>query len=432
MDTMSTASIDAKMEELLQLAGIDHRKDDLAAVTKLDLSGCGLSSLPISFPSVLPNLSILFLSQNKFKVLPAIVGQCKSLQMMAFKDNEMEAIDEDALQPQLRWLILTNNRLTELPPTIGRCKRLQKCMLAGNCLQTLPKEFGHCTNLELIRLSSNRLAQAPMELLQLPKLSWAAFSDNPFLNLQPAQPTLPIIEGVDELCAASPILGQGAGGITRKVEYAGQTVAVKSFHGDMTSDGLPDEEKRISSATSALEARCLIDVLGETPSGALVLEYLHGFAALAGPPSMESCSRDVYTNTVLLNESQATTMLEGLWDALTKLHAAGIMHGDFYAHNILVDSEDPCNVRLTDFGAAFFYNPSADYGPWLQRIELRAFGVLVEEVAALLPESADRAFWTDLAEQCRAAESSFENVQVWWKQRQLSELTASLDKELEL
>ena len=64
-------------------------------------------------------------------------------------------------------------------------------------------------------------------------------------------------------------------------------------------------------------------------------------------------------------------------DALAHLHAQGLMHGDFYAHNLLVD--DDGHALLGDFGAASFL-PEDDgaRAEALKRIDRRALSVLIE------------------------------------------------------
>ena len=422
------------IQELLTLAKVETPLD-LSQITKLDLPDCGLSALPDDFATSFPNLSILFLSKNNFTEVPAVIGECPNLQMVAFRHNQVERIDPDALQPQMRWLILTNNCLTELPETIGRCTILQKLMLCGNQLTALPDAIENCKNLELIRMASNRLTEPPLTLLKLPKLSWVALSNNPFLmHAGPdVEEKLPLLNDVPE--TEGEILGQGAGGVTRKVNWNGKTVAVKVFGGAMTSDGLPSAERRISCVASHITCDCHIDVYGETPSGALVMEYLDKFHALANSPSFETCSRDVYTDaSPSLTWPQGQKLLSGLLTELVHLHHLGICHGDFYGHNILVSEKDPSDVRLSDFGAAFFYEKQTEYGTLLEQTELRAFAILIEEVSALIERSngsfPESAVLTEFAIKCRAESASFESVLIWWKQKQLAALAASLDAEL--
>jgi hypothetical protein len=457
----------------------------LLDVTKLDLPNCQLSELPEALPDALPNLNVLFLSNNRFSHMPAVVGRCRKLQMVAFKSNGMTSIDPDALQPQLRWLILTENFLTDIPPTIGRCTKLQKLMLSGNDLEALPATISQCRSLELVRLASNRLKESPAPLLRsLPNLSWVGLSNNPFLPT-PAGPasesssnvsSLPVMEDVPE--NQGEVLGRGAAGVVRKARLQdGTCVAVKAFSAAMTSDGLAQHERQIACLlnraipSSSSASAALVKVLGETRSGSLVLEYLDGYAALASPPSLESCSRDVYDKSLYWNGDQAVATVSALLSALWELHRIGVCHGDFYAHNILVSADDPSQVRLTDWGAAFQYDPDGDgdsgLGRWIQTVELRAFAVFLQELLdhVLLPPPGDqeddepmgaggavdddeeprqesaggffsaRRLLTDLHEVCLEAVDSdrgFEPPAVWWKQRRLQSLAAALDEELDL
>lgn len=394
----------------------------LSSVSMLDLGDCSLEELPLGFERSFPNISILFLSKNRFRQMPAVIGACPNLQMVAFRSNEMETIDPEALQPQLRWLILTNNRISTIPDTIGRCELLQKCILSGNKISCLPRSIENCRRLELIRLASNQLTEPPMTLLKLPKLAWIGLSDNPYLrNLASAhEETLPTLNDVDE--THGDVLGQGAGGVTRKVWYNGQFVAVKTFVGAMTSDGLPSEERRITCTAAALNCTALINVLGQTRCGSLVMEYLDGYHAIADPPSFESCSRDVYPPDRKVTMQQGIIIINDLLYAMTMLHKGGICHGDFYGHNILVHRMDSSRVRLTDFGAAFFYDKEdRQKSFWLEKIELRAFAIFVEEVIVRL-EGARAQVLTDLANRCRSEENYplFDSVFIWWKQMQLS------------
>lgn len=424
-DNQTASEDDLELNDLLVLANISATTPfPLDYVTKLDLPNCGISSLPIGLPEALPNLSILFLSKNEFSEVPALLGRCKNLQMMAFRDNQLESIHPDALQPHTRWLILTNNKLQGLPDEIGNCRDLQKLMLSGNQITCLPNSISQCQKLELVRLASNKLSAPPMDLLKIPSLRWAGLSDNPFLDdVVVDVPSLKVLDVVED---DGEVLGRGAGGVTRKVTFQGESVAVKQYQGQMTSDGTPEHERKISCATSSLSSKCLIKVLGETPSGSLVMEYLHNYDALAGPPSMKSCSRDVYEDpSPIVHGEQAERLISALLDGLAELHGLGLVHADFYGHNILYNAETN-DVRLSDFGAAYFYDKKAPYGKLLQQTEMRAFGVLVAEVAALIKAESERSNLQELVDEIGNRET-MEDLRIWWKQQQLKNMAAEFD-----
>jgi len=324
---------------------------------------------------------------------------CPKLSMVSFKSNQIRQIDPEALQPQMRWLILTDNQITALPSTIGRCTKLQKFMLSGNLIKKLPAEISSCVGLELIRLASNKLEQPPMELLQLPKLSWVAFSDNPFLSVHaPSDEHLKVFDNdILDDASAGIELGKGASGITRKyttsVSVDGQDaevdVAVKEYYSTITSDGNPLEERKVSMVASSLACKSFIKVLGQTRASNLIMELLRDYTVFANPPSLESCSRDVYDDDLTITVSRAVHMVGHLLYALMKLHEQGICHGDFYGHNILLSTVDENQVWCTDFGAAFFYEKDCEYGKLIEKVERRAFGHLVNEIADLLVSGDD-------------------------------------------
>lgn len=384
-----------EMSALLKNTAI--KQSDFSTLTKLDIFNSGISYLPISLPTTLPNLQILFLMKNKFCEVPAVIGSCKNLDMVSFKSNEVRSIHPDALQPQMRWLILTDNQITHLPPSIGRCYRLQKLMLSGNKIKLLPKEIENCSNLELVRLSSNKLEKPPMSLLNLPNLAWIALSDNPFLENVSNQifqcQNLENLATIDIEDDVGDVLGKGASGITRKVELKSnsskikQYAAVKKYSSTITSDGNPHEERRANLAASSLESPCLVELLGQNKNGSLVMKLLVDFVALGNPPSLQTCSRDVYDEDLQVTPQEAKVIASKLLDVLKKLHGLGLTHGDFYSHNILFFTHDKRVVKLTDFGAASFYEKNTEYGNIVQQIEMRAFGHFLEEILILMSRS---------------------------------------------
>jgi serine/threonine protein kinase len=68
---------------------------------------------------------------------------------------------------------------------------------------------------------------------------------------------------------------------------------------------------------------------------------------------------------------------------LDHLHSKGIMHGDFYAHNLMID--DKANALLGDFGAATLYNTSLSTAELHQKLDVRAFGCLLDDLIIRTP-----------------------------------------------
>ena len=392
------------------------RSGQLAGIKRLDLS-CGLTQFPVEIfdladtleilnisgnaLSTLPDelarlhkLRVIFCSDNQYTEVPEVLGRCPNLEMIGFKANKINRLSAAALPRALRWLILTDNQLIELPAQIGQCTRLQKLMLAGNHLQRLPDEMAACRNLELLRISANHFESWPEWLLSLPHLAWLAYAGNPFVDvLEAASVAKQEIthihwHGLD----LQQKLGEGASGIIHQAGWQtpeGLThVAVKLFKGAVTSDGLPKSEKAACLAAGIHPN--LIPVTGKIsghPEGVagLVMELIEAhFINLAGPPSLESCTRDIYPAGTTFSLSMVLAMAQGIASAAEQLHARGIMHGDLYAHNILWDEQGDC--LLGDFGAASFVPP--DQGVALERIEVRAFACLLEELLERCAEQA--------------------------------------------
>jgi len=360
----------------------------------LDLSHNQLSELPADFPR-LHQLKILFCSDNLFASLPAVLGQCPQLTMIGFRANQISLVPASSLPLHLRWLVLTDNRITELPSAIGNCTSLQKLMLAGNQLKSLPPSISNCTNLELLRISSNKFSAFPDALFDLPNLSWLAFAGNPLSNLAYSASSIREINWHD--LALKQMLGEGASGIIHQAEWlsngSSMPVAVKIFKGQLTSDGLPQHE--MAACLRAGESPNLISVFGKIvnhPNHAqgLVMSLINpDFSNLAGPPSLDSCTRDCYSFDLTFTLGKLLKIALSIAAAAKHLHANGIMHGDLYAHNIMVRNDG--HSLLGDFGAATLYSITHDdFSRNLQRLEVLAFGRLLSELmlrCEILPQS---------------------------------------------
>ena len=363
-------------------------------LASLDLSLNRLRTLPDDLPR-LRALRTLFCSGNRFEALPAVLGACPVLDLVGFKANAIERVPAESLSANLRWLILSDNRIAAMPETLGACRNLMKLALAGNRLTRLPDGIARCESLELLRLSANRFATLedalPDGLLALPRLTWLAYAGNPFNAAREARAlaATPIAHIAWRELQLGELLGEGASGHIwsarwRPARGDDRAVAVKLFKGTMTSDGLPASE--MAACIAADVHAHVIGVEGRVdghPQGAqgLVMGLIPPrYRSLAGPPSLASCTRDVYAPDARFTPAQARAIARGAGDALAHLHAQGLMHGDFYAHNLLVD--DQAHALLGDFGAASFLPEDDDVrAAALKRIDGRALDVLVEELA---------------------------------------------------
>ena len=340
----------------------------------LDLSHNRLTELPDLSP--LKKLKIAFFSFNLFTEVPTAFKNCEHLYMLGLKGNQIERFDEDILPLSISWLILTDNKIQALPRSIGKLNKLQKFPLAGNQLTSLPQEMSQCRNLELIRLSANQLTEMPSWLLKLPKLAWLAFSGNPCS----IAPVAALDEVAYESLEMSELLGEGASGQIHKA-YDKNTeaeVAVKLFKGAVTSDGYAHDEMNAYMSTG--EHPHLISVhakiKGSEPLG-LVLELVPShYENLGLAPTFETCTRDTFAEATEFDLDTIYSVARAMVSAAEHLHARGLMHGDLYAHNILINREDQ-HCYFGDFGAATFYDKNEML---YEKIEVRAFGCLLEDM----------------------------------------------------
>lgn len=399
-------------------AGLTELPPEILALSEsleiLNLSNNRLTDLPDWLPE-LKKLRVLFCSNNPFRHVPEILGKCPALDMVGFKSCQICTVSPDALPQRLRWFILTDNVLESLPAELGRRPRLQKLMLSGNRLSSLPPELAGCHRLELLRLAANEFSAFPDWLWNLPSLAWLAVAGNPCTQLDPAADPASTAASAAQAFAFSssnspstaapsaniqafpwtdltlgPLLGEGASGLIHRADHPHLgPVAVKLFKGAMTSDGLPASEMAACLAVGHHPA--CVGALGritghpEDIQGLVMPLLKTGYQSLAGPPSLESCTRDIHpADAPFPDAAAALGLLTNIAGAAAHLHASRFLHGDLYAHNILcrpADSTQP--ALLSDFGAASSYPP----GPVanIERIEVRAFGILMEEVAARLP-----------------------------------------------
>ncbi len=352
----------------------------------LDLSDNRLADLPAEFAR-LTRLTAVFLSGNPLRRLPPVLGDCAALSQVGARGCGMEALPAEALPPCLRWLTLTDNFLSVLPASLGERPDLKKLLLAGNRLRALPDSLAAAPALELLRLAANDLQALPGWLARLPALAWLAYAGNPFEGASPV-PAAPAIRWAELEPGA--LLGEGASGrvVAARWQQPGagaRSVALKLFKGAMTSDGLPEREMAACLAAGAHPhlpgALGRIEAHPDGLAGLVMPRLPSGWQALAGPPSLASCSRDIWPEGRRLGAEAGLRLARAAAAAAAHLHGRGLLHGDLYAHNLLWDGTRGEAV-LSDFGAASLLGRD---GAALAKLESRALGILLQELVAACP-----------------------------------------------
>mmetsp|Transcript_4377 Transcript_4377/g.10050 ORF Transcript_4377/g.10050 Transcript_4377/m.10050 type:complete len:456 (-) Transcript_4377:2153-3520(-) len=347
---------------------------------KLELNGNGLTNLPSDLERAVPNIEILFLSENKFREIPK-VSKLKSLRMISLRGNQLKALSSEHLPASLVWLILTNNRIELINRDVSELVNVRKLMLSHNRLKSIPEEIGGLTGLELIRLSNNELNESlPRELLTLPKLSWISISGNPIA----IRPVTNKKEIPKEMVSynKSQILGLGASGTVYKGRFESKDVAVKIFkHDSKGSDGLAVDEVKIQQLVDhplAVVANGVFLSDDGTSHEGMVMDLLNNTEAIGLTPSFDTVTRDAGPSDAFqdLSRDDVCKVIWNVGSVLDQLHSfAKVSHSDVYLHNILCDKGI---AMVSDFGASFCYGDASHF----EAIEVLAFGRLVEDLFA--------------------------------------------------
>jgi len=248
-------------------------------------------------------------------------------------------------------------------------------MLSNNRLGALPRSMAAMRDLELLRLANNRLRRLPEWLHAMPRLTWLAVAGNPCFAPAPPRSSLEQVAYAD--LSLGDKVGEGTSGVVYKADWKGQSVAVKLYKAELSSDGRSIDEVF---ASCAVESEHVLRFLGyfTSPKLGAVLEWTPGMRSLGKPPSLDSITRDTYPPSTAFGGLFIRRVARSIAAALAHLHGRGLAHGDMYAHNILVAGSG--EAKLSDFGAAFYYGREHPHAAVYERMEARAFGFLLQEL----------------------------------------------------
>jgi hypothetical protein len=355
--------------------------DYVEDIEMLDASQCRLATLPDNF-SAFKNLKVVNFAHNNFTDIPAVLSTCSKLEVAIFTACHVSQFGDGVLPPSIRGITLTNNQLTTLPASIGSYQKLEKLTLAGNQLKALPHALLDCPNLVMLRAAVNDLQASPSWLFEHPRLAWYSDAANPFaLSQRVSQPQTPTYPW------PSLTIGEKVGESSKNTVFrgnlpGGEAVAVKLFGGSLSTDGTPNDD--IAASLRAGDHPHLIGGIGKVVDGpdgqqGLVMPLVPAtFTALGNPPSFDALVRDVYTDSSSLPTDFVAQVATDIASALQHLSTQGIMHGDIYAHNMLTDPSG--HSYLGDFGAASWYTPGSADGKLRERVDVRGYGCLLDDL----------------------------------------------------
>ena len=176
-----------------------------------------------------------------------------------------------------------------------------------NRLRTLPDSLCRLPNLEMLRVAVNDLQRLPQSLSAAPRLAWASLASNALTP--PAPPpthTIPVIPAAE--LTVGGVLGAGASGEVVRVQWRGQSYALKRFcFDDASPDGRAEDELAVK---LFVEHTCLTRVVGRVEEGGLglVMALVAG-APIAEKPNLQSLLRCRWKEGLTLSATCASPLL---------------------------------------------------------------------------------------------------------------------------
>lgn len=183
--------------------GLDERIFTLTSLNFLEISKCGLQTLPPAVdhlinlynlvlhgnrlrdvPVSIGHLSLLKfldLSSNELESLPSSLGSLRELHTLNVSKNQLTEVIDPSAMISLHILDVSHNCLTELP--VGICcaqlNLLSTILANNNKLEALPEDLVELPSLKLLDVTANKLTEIPPILSECAKLKEFKFGSNP-------------------------------------------------------------------------------------------------------------------------------------------------------------------------------------------------------------------------------------------------------------
>jgi hypothetical protein len=161
------------------------------AIRRLDLGGCGLTSLPDEVWS-LRNVEALRLSSNNLTSLPKAVTRLAKLIVLRVSKNKLRSLPKELFTEcaELTMLLADSNQITKLPETLGNAKHMSLLHVERNLIERVPRSIGQLRALTDLYLGENALVELPATIGSCANLVRFSIYGNKQLNALPLEITL--------------------------------------------------------------------------------------------------------------------------------------------------------------------------------------------------------------------------------------------------
>ncbi len=158
-------------------------KIELLNRTELYFINKNIKTIPKEI-SILENLIVLDLRENKIQLLPLELFKLNNLKFLMIDDNNINIIPQEIHNLKyLVWLSFSNNKIKVFPEGICSLKNLEHLFISNNKIEQLPEEIGSLVNLINFQLCSNMITNIPDSFYMITNITEFCFHNNEIKEL---------------------------------------------------------------------------------------------------------------------------------------------------------------------------------------------------------------------------------------------------------
>jgi len=152
-----------EMQNFNELKTLPESFGRLASLKKLEISGCGFTSIPECIGNLKSLKELSFWAQDKkLEQIPESIGNLSSLEFLDLGENSLQSLPESfGKLKALKKLFLHYNQFDSLPSSVCELTFLEELDLDHNNLGILPDCIGNLTSLTEFSLKHNNITSFP-------------------------------------------------------------------------------------------------------------------------------------------------------------------------------------------------------------------------------------------------------------------------------